>query len=100
MRNLVIYGFASAFALAMPAFSDSADGYSHSHMMGTHGTEGLGMFLGLIFMLVLLAALVVGVVVPIRWTVPGTVENNALNALNLRFANGEIDAKEYADPKN
>ncbi len=102
MKNLVIYGL--AFASAMPAFADSADGYGHTHMMGGYGTEGFGMFLGPIFMLVLLAALVVGIVALIRWMAPGaglsgTVENNALNALNLRLANGEIDAKEYADRK-
>ncbi len=62
------------------------------------------MFLGLIFMLVLLAALVVGIVALIRWMTPhagfsGEKSNSALSPLNLRFANGEIDANEYAERK-
>jgi uncharacterized membrane protein len=32
-------------------------------------------------------------------TISGTAGNKALDALNLRLANGEIDAKEYADRK-
>jgi putative membrane protein len=104
MRKLIIYGFALSLAPILPAFAGSADGYNHTHMMGGYGTEGFGMFLGPIFMLVLLAALVVGIVALIRWMTPasglsGSTENNALNALNLRLANGEIDAKEYAERK-
>jgi putative membrane protein len=104
MKNLIIHSLFLPTASALPAYADSADGYSHTHMMGAYGTEGFGMFLGPIFMLVLLAALVVGIVALIRWIAPsagitGTIENNALNSLNLRFANGEIDAKEYAERK-
>ena len=104
MRKSIIHGLALTLVSAVPAFADGADGYNHTHMIGGYGSEGFGMFLGPIFMLVLLAALVVGIVALIRWIAPaaghsGTMENNALNALNLRLANGEIDAKEYAERK-
>lgn len=104
MREFVFYGLALVLALAVPAFADGVDGYGHTHMMGGHGTEGFGMFLDPIFVLVILAALVVGIVALIRWMVPGaglsgTTQNNALNALNLRFANGDIEAEEYAERK-
>jgi putative membrane protein len=104
MKKVITYSFAFGFAFALPALADGADGYNHTHMMGGYGSDGFGMFLGPIFMLVLLAALVVGIVALVRWVAPqtglsGTAGNNALDALNLRLANGEIDAKEYADRK-
>ncbi|MFT5651141.1 MAG: putative membrane protein [Yoonia sp.] len=104
MKKSIIYGFALGFVSAMPALADSVDGYDHTHMMRGYGADGYGMFLGPVFMLVLLAALIVGIVALIRWMAPetrhsGTVGNNALDALNLRLANGDIDAKEYADRK-
>lgn len=85
-----------------PALADTTDRYGHPHMYGDYG---FGMFLGPVFMLVFLAALVVGIVALIRWIAPSSSfadekpSNSALNALNLRFANGEIDAKEYAERK-
>ena len=97
--------FVSVVALALmttgPAIADSSSGYGHSHMYETHG---FGMFFGPVFMLVLLAALIVGMVALIRWMAPASgpsegKNDSALNALNLRFANGEIDAKEYAERK-
>lgn len=104
MRKFIFYGLALVFAQTVPAFADSVDSYGHAHMMGGYGTDGFGMFLGPVFMLVLLAALVVGIVALIRWMAPGsgssgTTENNALSALDLRLANGDIEAEEYAARK-
>ena len=104
MRKLVTYGFALTLATPSSALADSSGGYNHTHMMGGFGTEGFGMLFGPIFMLVLLAALVFGIVALIRWIAPatghsGTMENKALSALDLRLANGEIDAKEYSERK-
>ncbi len=104
MRKFISYGLALVFAPAVPAFAEGVDGYGHAHMMGGYGTEGFGMFLGPVFMLVLLAALVVGIVALIRWMAPGAgflgiTENNALNALDLRLANGDIEAEEYTARK-
>jgi putative membrane protein len=104
MRKFISYSLTLVLAPTMPAFAESVDGYGHSHMMGGYGTDGFGMFLGPVFMLVLLAALVVGIVALIRWMAPGSgfsggMENNALSALNLRLANGDIEAEEYAARK-
>lgn len=97
--------FLSAVPLALmtaeSAFAQSPGVYGHPHMYDTHG---FGMFMGPVFMLVFLAALIVGIVALIRWIVPANgssdgKNNAALSALNLRFANGEIDAKEYAERK-
>ena len=101
MKQSVISGVALALTLAGPALADASSGYDHPHMFGAHG---FGMFLGPVFMLVLLAALVVGIVALIRWMAPGTGfsegrGDSALNTLNLRFANGEMDAEEYAERK-
>jgi len=101
LKRSFISGVALAIVIAGPAFPDASDGYGHSHMYETHG---FGMFLGPVFMLALLAALIVGIVALIRWMAPASEpseekNDSALNALNLRFANGEIDAEEYAARK-
>ncbi|MDF1671630.1 MAG: hypothetical protein P1U83_18700 [Roseovarius sp.] len=101
MKQLGISNLALLMVFANPALADATGGYGHQH---TYGEYGFGMFLGPVFMLVLLAALVVGIVALIRWMAPGAgvsenKGNSALSALNLRFANGEIDAKEYAERK-
>lgn len=101
MKQLGISNLALLMVFTSPAIADASGGYGHQHMYGEHG---FGMFLGPVFMLVLLAALVVGIVALIRWMVPGAgvseeKDNSALSALNLRFANGEIDAKEYSERK-
>jgi uncharacterized membrane protein len=102
MRKSIFSGLALVFVSAAPVFADSVDGYAD--MMGGYGIAGFGMLLGPIFMLVVLAGLVVGIVALIRLMVPGSgfsgiKENNALNALNLQFANGEIADEEYATRK-
>lgn len=101
MKRSVFAVSALALAGAGPALADTSDRYGHPHMYGSHE---FGMFMGPMFMLIFLAALVVGVVFLIRWTATGAgasqaKSNQALDALNLRFANGEIDAKEYAERK-
>ena len=83
---------------AGPAIADASD---HQHM---YGDKGFGMFMGPVFMLVSLAALVVGIVALIRWMGPTAGASkesgdSALKAFNLRFANGELDATEYAKRK-
>ena len=102
MKYQVVSSAVAALAFAGTAFADVPIGYDRSHM---YGTGGYGMILGPVFMLVFLAALVVGIVALVRWMSPngGASEdkgNNARSALDLRFANGEIDAKEYAERKS
>lgn len=101
MKHSAILSVVPALMFVGPAFADASGGYDHPHMFGGNGVS---MFLGPVFMLVLLAVLIVGIVALIRWMAPGTgfseeKDNNALKALDLRFANGEVDAKEYAERK-
>ena len=101
MKHSVISSAVFALAFVGPAFADASGRYDHPHMFGANG---FGMFLGPVFMLVLLAALIVGIVALIRWMASGNgfsedKGKTALNALDLRFANGEMDAKEYAERK-
>lgn len=101
MKHSVISSAVFALTFVGPAFADASGGYDHPHMFGANG---FGMFLGPVFMLILLAALIVGILALIRWMAPGSdfseqKSNNALSALDLRFANGEVDAKEYAERK-
>ena len=102
MKYQVVSSAVATLAFAGTAFADVAGGYGRSHM---YGPDGYGMILGPVFMLVFLAAVVVGIVALVRWVSPngGASEDkgsNARNALDLRFANGEIDAKEYAERKS
>ncbi len=84
------------------AIADPADSYGHPHMFGDYG---FGMIMGPVFMLLFLAAVVVAIVALVKWIAPSAgfsedkTNNNAIHALNLRFASGEIDAKEYAERK-
>ncbi len=86
-------------ASAIPASAQTTDyrGYGYQHM----GFDGYGI-MGPIFMLVMLAALIVGIVALVRWmgVSPATMSSNAaLDMLNLRFAKGELDQKEYDERK-
>ena len=101
MRYSVIPSAVIALTFVGPVFADASGGYDHPHMFG--GNE-FSMFMGPVFMMVLLAALIVGGVALIRWITSGSgvsdeKGNTALNTLNLRFANGDIDAKDYAERK-
>ena len=96
MKHSVIPSVVLALTFVGPALAGASGGYDHPHMFGSNG---FGMF-----MLVLCVALIVGAVALIRWMTSGRGfseenGNNALNTLNLRFANGEMDAKEYAERK-
>lgn len=93
---------------ALPLLAQTSDGfgrYGHPHMSGW-GHDGGWMLLGPLFMLLLLAALVIGIVALVRWVGAGSgsgpnqdTSSQALATLNQRFAKGEIDAKEYAERK-
>ena len=101
-------------ALAMPvwvsvggaAWADAATGgYSgHPHMSGEWGWGG--MFMGPLFGILFIAAIVVAIILVIRAigaaAAPGKPRSEgrtALDILDERFARGEIDIKEYEDRK-
>lgn len=77
--------------------------YPGDHMMG-YGYGGAGAFFGVVFMVLVLAAIVVGIVALTRATGFGGSSaaprpDGARHTLDLRFAKGEIDATEYAERK-
>lgn len=98
MKYFTISGIVMALTIVGPALADASGGYDHPHMFGG---GGVGMFFGPVLMLILLAALIAGIVILVRGMAPETGDtekrNSALNALDLRFVNGEVDAKDYAE---
>lgn len=96
---------ASVAALADLARGDGASGYGHHpHMWGEWGWGG--MFIGPLFGILFIAAIVVVILLVIR-ALGGGVETSkarggrktALDILDERFARGEIEIKDYEDRK-
>ena len=86
-------------SVADPALSQQRDSYAHGHMWDTGG-----WFMGPIFMLLLLAAIVAIVLFLIKHaggsikgahTAPIYQKETALEMLKIRYAKGEIDHEEY-----
>jgi putative membrane protein len=87
---------------ASPALADP-EGYGYGHMMGG-GYGGYGLMFGPVLWLIVLGLIVAGIVVLVRRLDqsqgPGPqARGDALAMLDMRFAKGEIDAKEYAERK-
>ena len=83
-----------ALFLAAPAFADPGD---YGHMTG-YG-YGIGMMFGPVLWLLVLGGVVAGVIWFARSHEPSVKTSSARAALDLRFANGEIDANDYAARK-
>jgi len=86
-------------SVAVPALSQQRDSYVHGHMWDTGG-----WFLGPIFMLLLLAAIIAIVFFLIKHasgslqgmqTTPMHQKDTPLDILKNRYAKGEIDHEEY-----
>ncbi|MGO4913929.1 SHOCT domain-containing protein [Pseudogemmobacter sp. W21_MBD1_M6] len=95
MSYLRIGGASALMAAAAPAW---AQGYDHPHM----GYDGFGMVIGPLVWLAVLILLGIGIVALLRSlgvTMTQRQSSAALEALNLRFAKGEMDAKEYEERK-
>lgn len=98
----------SDIVLAQTSSPDRGYGHFHGHGM-MWGGGPFGMFLGALFMILVVVAIIAGVVFLMRsFGVAGTSnaaeqsnqsENRALDILRERFAKGEIDAKEYDERK-
>ena len=103
MKNLIatVFVWLIASVPVVAQGNEAGYGYGHPHMSG----YGSGwMFLGPVFMLLILVLLVVGVFALMRWmgVAQGTAPNStdsAIATLNQRLAKGEIDAEEYAERK-
>lgn len=93
------------------AYAQNADGYNrgeyfHGPGMMWGGYGGVGVFLGPLFMIVLLIAIVIGVIYLLRafgggqlGSVAGPAGNRSLDILKERYARGEIDSKEFDERK-
>lgn len=79
--------------IATPATAQTS-GYGHMMNWG----YGMGMMFGPVLWLVVIGLVVAGVILLVRRSDPGhhgKSGNEALSVLDIRFANGEIDAEEY-----
>ena len=93
-------GLAMAIAAAFPAYAQT---YSdHPHMSG----GGWGMIFGPLMMIVFIGAIVIVVVLLIRWLsgapigpVAAKTGNAPIDILKERFARGEIDQKDFEERK-
>lgn len=97
-------GLAILAATTLPAAAQMGYGPYYGHGMGWGG--GYGMFLGPLFFILILAAIVVGAIALFRRmdggqrgrTAAGQGEQ-AIDILKARYARGEIDSKEYEERK-
>ena len=97
LLNKIVPASAVLLATTTIAIADIDNGLGYGHM---RGYDSGWMFLGPLIWLIVIAAIVWLVASSGRsW---GRADDNnkiARNALDLRFANGEIDASEYAERK-
>ena len=101
MRWTALLGALAALG-ASPAAAQQGQGgyYGHGHMWDG---GGWWMFLGPLWMLVILGVLIAGIVLLVRWLGGGPVvgghgpaaSSRALDILKERFARGEIDEEEF-----
>ncbi len=105
MANIGVRGLATAVALGSLVSSQAlADGSGDSHGPMWHDGWG-GMMFGPLMMILVVAAIVVLVVLALRWlgstghgTAPQAPPGKApLDILKERFARGEIDREEFEE---
>ena len=98
-----ILGRLAGLSIAISAFPAYAQAYSdHPHMWG----GGWSMIFGPLMMIVFIGAIVIVVVLLIRWLSGAPIGptaaktgNAAIDLLKDRFARGEIDQKEFEERK-
>jgi putative membrane protein len=109
-REMMGGGMMSMMMNGMASGSGMHGRYGNNMMGGwmpfsgaNHMSSWLGFGVGLVFMLLLLALVVLGIVALVRWLgrsgSVGTGGNLALNILKERYARGEIDKKEFEEKK-
>lgn len=91
----------AVFVAAGPALAQAQGGnYGHPHMWDG---GGWWMFLGPLWMIIVIGLLIAGIVLLVRWLGGGPVvgghgpaaSGRALDILKERFARGEIDEEEF-----
>lgn len=98
---------AASTAVVTPAWAQTGNGYYGHGMMWNGGWTG--MFFGPLMMIIFFGAVIVLVVVAIRWLTgmgahpshprTGPETDKALEILKERYARGEIDKEEFQDRK-
>lgn len=86
-------------ATAALAQSEGGRFYHGPGMMWGGGMGGFGMFLGMVFSLLIIAALIFGAVWAVRHLSlsQNSAGNDGLDILRNRYARGEIDTKEFEE---
>ena len=87
------------FVLARPAMADPGE---YGHMMDWGYGQGYGMMFGPVLWLIVLGLVVAGLIWLVRRLDGHPAQgrqSNAMAKLDMRFADGEIDAEEYASRK-
>lgn len=86
----------AATFMPLKVLADVENGFGHGHMYG--GFDSAWMMLGPVLWLAVIGLIVWLLVTRMQWSgMSGQSGNKARDALDLRFANGEIDASEYAE---
>lgn len=110
MKNKLMMGAtllpATLLLQATPSLADTGSyEWGPGMMWGGSQWGGFGFFLGPVFMVLILIAIIGGVLYLVRGfsapahAAPRDPAGDALAILNERFARGEIDEKEYQDRK-
>ena len=109
--SFVIYWTVTSNAVLAQTTGKIAQEYGHYHgpgmMWGGGHWGGFGMIFGYMFMRLLLAAVIVGIIYLVRslagsgspgmFAGPGHGTDRAINILKERFARGEIDKEEFEE---
>lgn len=109
--SIFAIGIFALWSQTQDVFAQSAEGltrgeYYHGPGMMWGGYGGYGMFLGSLFMILLVVAIVMAVIYLVRTfggsyiaASPDQQRNASLNILKDRYARGEIDSKEFNERK-
>jgi putative membrane protein len=99
-RAMKLAGLAAVATVSLGIASALAQGFGPGQMHDWMGWGWGGMWLGPLFMIVVLALVIAGIVALVRWiggggSAGGARARTAREILDERYARGEIDREEY-----